>query len=156
MSRSAASLFQLLLLSMFFYHDILRRSVMFAAAATGRDPSVTSHISARSGSHPLRPPAHRVSCKGPLMIPESNLSQITFALSALCLMFYGYQTWKSTCGWEEIYVATIEVRTPRKPCSAASVYLRTFASKTRIRVLQLQMIKFIIEYFHVSSWCEAA
>nr|AEL28924.1 chimeric channelrhodopsin C1V1 variant 2 [synthetic construct] len=46
------------------------------------------------------------------------LQWITFALSALCLMFYGYQTWKSTCGWEEIYVATIE------------------------------MIKFIIEYFH--------
>ncbi|PNH09255.1 hypothetical protein TSOC_004141 [Tetrabaena socialis] len=31
-----------------------------------------------------------------------------FGFSALILVFYAYQTWKATCGWEEIYVCAIE------------------------------------------------
>lgn len=32
-----------------------------------------------------------------------------FAFSVILLMFYAYHTWKATCGWEEVYVVTIEL-----------------------------------------------
>nr|AER29833.1 ChR2-EYFP-betabR [synthetic construct] len=40
----------------------------------------------------------------------SNVLQwLAAGFSILLLMFYAYQTWKSTCGWEEIYVCAIEM-----------------------------------------------
>nr|AHH02118.1 protein 93 [synthetic construct] len=44
---------------------------------------------------------------------ENNVSQgfqlFTIALSACILMFYAYEWYKATCGWEEIYVCVVEM-----------------------------------------------
>ena len=41
---------------------------------------------------------------------------ICFALCIGLLCFYAYHTWRATCGWEEIYVASIERAPPRPRC----------------------------------------
>nr|AGT48261.1 VCOMET [synthetic construct] len=37
------------------------------------------------------------------------LQWVVFALSVACLGWYAYQAWRATCGWEEVYVALIEM-----------------------------------------------
>nr|AHH02144.1 CsChR [synthetic construct] len=34
---------------------------------------------------------------------------IVFAVCIISLLFYAYQTWRATCGWEEVYVTIIEL-----------------------------------------------
>nr|BDS00526.1 light-activated cation selective ion channel [synthetic construct] len=38
-----------------------------------------------------------------------TLQWVVFALSVACLGWYAYQAWRATCGWEEVYVALIEM-----------------------------------------------
>nr|AHH02107.1 CoChR [synthetic construct] len=37
------------------------------------------------------------------------LQWFAFGFSILILMFYAYQTWRATCGWEEVYVCCVEL-----------------------------------------------
>lgn len=38
----------------------------------------------------------------------NGLQWFAFALSVLMLIYYAWSTWKATCGWEEVYVCSIE------------------------------------------------
>ncbi|GFR44466.1 hypothetical protein Agub_g5727 [Astrephomene gubernaculifera] len=39
----------------------------------------------------------------------NGLQWAAFALSVVILIFYAYETWKTTCGWEEVYVCCLEL-----------------------------------------------
>ncbi|GFR44465.1 hypothetical protein Agub_g5726 [Astrephomene gubernaculifera] len=39
----------------------------------------------------------------------NGMQWFAFGFSVLLLMYYAYQTWKSICGWEEVYVCVVEL-----------------------------------------------
>lgn len=72
-----------------------------------------------------------------------DVYRLAAGFSILLLMFYAYQTWKSTCGWEEIYVCAIEVGVVTVVGALGLTHGRhclTFWTRT-------QMVKVILEFF---------
>ena len=61
-------------------------------------------------------PDNKCFCKDWLETRGSDVEQkaanalqwFAFALSIIILTWYAYAFWKATCGWEEVYVCTIE------------------------------------------------
>ena len=43
-----------------------------------------------------------------------SLQWFTVTLSAAFLVYYVYSTWQATCGWEELYVCSVECKLPRQ------------------------------------------
>ncbi|EFJ51427.1 hypothetical protein VOLCADRAFT_79664 [Volvox carteri f. nagariensis] len=44
-----------------------------------------------------------------LKVRFSTSKRAAFALSVIILIYYAYATWRTTCGWEEVYVCCVEL-----------------------------------------------